>query len=276
MAPDGWRWISAYGRWDATQFSPHCTKRPVLFCQYLSSQQLIQTHETYFIFDAKYAYFNVFYFRFEHRVTVNKKSQSNPATLTAENDYATKSPLVTIGCPHLPPKLPFPFDNRYLHLIHSSVDRPHSLPQTASRSNQPCFHNSSTAEIDRRTRRQACTNSRIRSTDFIATRLIMLIVQFIGGCIILQCSLLGDQELPVWGKLTSRECRRSLTLRFKLLIIFQLLLLVTVQTSRTKVQFILPKQGPVYIRTSHHVIGAGRKQQKDLLAGDSCLYAVRN
>ena len=28
--------------------------------------------------------------------------------LTAENNYATKSPLVTMGCPYLPSKLPFP------------------------------------------------------------------------------------------------------------------------------------------------------------------------
>jgi len=37
--------------------------------------------------------------------------------------------------PYLPPKLPLPFDDLHPHLIH--LDRPHSPPQTPSRSNQP-------------------------------------------------------------------------------------------------------------------------------------------
>jgi len=41
-----------------------------------------------------------------------------------------------------------------LHLIHPSLDRRHSPPQTAPRSNQPFFHSSPTGQIDRQTDRQ--------------------------------------------------------------------------------------------------------------------------
>jgi len=42
------------------------------------------------------------------------------------------------GTPQIqPPKLPIPFDDHHRHLIHSSLDRPHSAPQTTSGSNQP-------------------------------------------------------------------------------------------------------------------------------------------
>jgi len=59
----------------------------------------------------------------------NKKSESNlgraaSPPLTAENAYATKSPLVAMGCPTFAPKLPFPFDD-----FHPSVDQPHLPPK---------------------------------------------------------------------------------------------------------------------------------------------------
>ena len=40
-------------------------------------------------------------------------------------------------------KPPLPLGGHGPHLIHSSLDRPHSPPQTASRSNQPCCHSTS-------------------------------------------------------------------------------------------------------------------------------------
>jgi len=39
-----------------------------------------------------------------------------------------------------PPNCPFPFDDHHQNLIHPYQARPHSPPQTASRSNQPCCH----------------------------------------------------------------------------------------------------------------------------------------
>jgi len=51
--------------------------------------------------------------------------------------------------PHLSTKLPLPFDDYHLHLIHPSFDRPHSPLQTASRSNKPFFHNSPIGPTDR-------------------------------------------------------------------------------------------------------------------------------
>jgi len=40
----------------------------------------------------------------------------------------------------LTPNCPFPFDDHHQNLIHPYWARPHSPPQTASRSNQPCHH----------------------------------------------------------------------------------------------------------------------------------------
>jgi len=41
------------------------------------------------------------------------------------------------GCSKFTLNCPFPFDDHHPHLIHTSLDRPHSPPQTASGSNQP-------------------------------------------------------------------------------------------------------------------------------------------
>ena len=66
--------------------------------------------------------------------TNNKKSLSNlgraaSPPLTVENNYATKSPLVTMGCPHSPPKLPFALrrslDPSKDPSIDPYIDRPH-------------------------------------------------------------------------------------------------------------------------------------------------------
>jgi len=95
------------------------------------------------------------------------------------HNYATKSPLVTMPFPHLLPKLSLPLRRSPTHLIHPSVDRPHSSPQTASRYNQPFFHNSPIRQTDRMTdrptdrqtdrwaRRQLSSNTRSRSTVLI-------------------------------------------------------------------------------------------------------------
>jgi len=61
------------------------------------------------------------------------------------------------NAPHLPPKLPLSFRRSPSHLIHPSLERPHSPPETASRSNRPFFHNSPTGQTDRRTDRGQAT-----------------------------------------------------------------------------------------------------------------------
>jgi len=64
--------------------------------------------------------------------------------------------------PNLPTKLPIPFDDHHPHLIHPSLDRSHSPPQTASGSNQPFCHStlSGQTQIDRWDKRQVCNKSR--------------------------------------------------------------------------------------------------------------------
>ena len=53
--------------------------------------------------------------------------------------------------PHLPTKLLCPFHDHLSHLIYSSLDRPHSPPQTASGSNQPFCHSTFFGHTDRPT-----------------------------------------------------------------------------------------------------------------------------
>jgi len=45
--------------------------------------------------------------------------------------------------------LPFPFNDHHPHLIHPSLDRPHSYSQTASRFNQPFCHSTLSGQTDR-------------------------------------------------------------------------------------------------------------------------------
>jgi len=115
------------------------------------------------------------------RIKVNKKSQSNLGTaasppFTAENNFVT-APTGYTTMPHIyPQNCSFTVDDLHIHLMHPSLDQPHSpSPQTASRSTQPFFHNSAT-ELTDRARRRACTNTRLRSIDCIATRLIIMFV----------------------------------------------------------------------------------------------------
>jgi len=88
--------------------------------------------------------------------TYDKKSQINlgrasSPPFAAENNYATKSPLVTIGCLTFTTKLFLPFWRSPPHLIHISHDRTHPPPQTASRSNQPFCHSTPFWPTDRPT-----------------------------------------------------------------------------------------------------------------------------
>jgi len=61
-------------------------------------------------------------------------------------------PIGYNGTPHIHIYLqncPFPFDNNHLHLIHPSLDRPHSPSQTASGSSQPFCHSTLAEQTDR-------------------------------------------------------------------------------------------------------------------------------
>ena len=70
------------------------------------------------------------------------------------HNYATKAPLATtMGRPTFTPKLVFIYLRSPPHLIHPSLDRRHSLSQTASRSNQPFCHNTLCGPTDRSTDR---------------------------------------------------------------------------------------------------------------------------
>ena len=120
-----------------------------------------------------------------HKLHLNKKPQSNlgraaSPPLMAKDNCARKSPMVTMGCPTFAPKLPLPCDGLHSHLIHPSLDGPHSPLQTASRSNQPFCRSTpfgqtsdrptdrlrdkrTDRQTDRRDWRQVCTNTRWRS-----------------------------------------------------------------------------------------------------------------
>ena len=85
-----------------------------------------------------------FYFR-KHYNEEESESDLGRATsplLTAENNYAIKSSLVTLGCPTFTPQNCLFPSTISTHLICSSLDRPYLPPQTASGSNQPFCHSS--------------------------------------------------------------------------------------------------------------------------------------
>ena len=88
--------------------------------------------------------------------STNIKSQSNlgraaSPPLRAENNYATKSPMVIVGCPTFNPKIAASPSTFSTHLTHPSLDRPHSPPQTASRFNHPFGHSTLSRQTDRMT-----------------------------------------------------------------------------------------------------------------------------
>ena len=137
-------------------YSPPCTVRVRFLSNVASTRPNVPQQATWRpIFTRTRKLTETTYSTARNHETKNKKSQSNlgkaaSPPLTAENNYATKSPLVTMGCPTFTSKTtPFPSPIS----AHSSLDRPHSPPETASRSNQPFFHRSPTWQTDRQTDR---------------------------------------------------------------------------------------------------------------------------
>jgi len=95
-------------------------------------------------------------------------------------NYATKSPLFQQDASHFPPDLPFPLQRSPPPLIHPSLDRSNSPPQMTSRSKQPFsilqpLDRPTDRHINRRTdgwaRWHVCSNTHLRSFNYIATRL---------------------------------------------------------------------------------------------------------
>ena len=92
-------------------------------------------------------------------VDPSNTSMPGPTPLTIPNDSSiavrtsAQLPLVTMRPPKSPPKLSLPFDDHHPHLIHPSLDRPHSPPKTASRSNQPFCQSTLCGQTDRPTDR---------------------------------------------------------------------------------------------------------------------------
>jgi len=113
-----------------------------------------------------------------------------PPPRTAENNYTTRSPLVTMECPTFTLKAAPSLRRSPPHLIYPFVDRPHSPHQTASRSNQPFCHNTppdrpTDRQTDKRQTvawdwRQVSTKSRLRSivSDAAKTALCLKISLF--------------------------------------------------------------------------------------------------
>ena len=86
-----------------------------------------------------------------------------------------KGPVGYNGTPQIHPQnCPFPFDDHHPHLIHPSLDRPLSSPQTASGSNQPFCHNT-LLRTDRWGTRMFCTISAPLAMLIESDALIMLV-----------------------------------------------------------------------------------------------------
>ena len=67
-----------------------------------------------------------------------------------------------------------------LHLMHPSLDRPHSPPQTASRSSQPVYQCILSGETDRQTHRRTCEwGISPFTTVRNITRMVYLLIRFI-------------------------------------------------------------------------------------------------
>ena len=84
-------------------------------------------------------------------ISTNKKSQSNLGRATspplmAENNYATKSPLVTMGYLTFTPKTALS-PRRSPQPSNTPINQPHSPRQTASRSNQLFCHSTPFGQI---------------------------------------------------------------------------------------------------------------------------------
>jgi len=113
---------------------------------------------------AKYDFLLVFYSdlrcRWNYCRTVSRSVIIIPTT--------TSPPESNLG------RSPFPFDDHHPHLIHQSLDRPHSPSQTASGSNQPFCHITLSGQTDRHTHTHTHTHTHIQ-TDRRSRRQVYII-----------------------------------------------------------------------------------------------------
>jgi len=101
----------------------------------------------------------------EHHAPLHNRGRVQPRNLTViweeprrhpsrQRITKTQSPhWLQWDAPHLPPKLPLPFNILHLHPSHPFLDQRHSPPQMASRSNQPLCHCTPSGQTDRPTDR---------------------------------------------------------------------------------------------------------------------------
>jgi len=89
---------------------------------------------------------------FGGKISHSNLGRATMPPLMAKNNYATRVPLVTMGCPTFTPKFdPFPFENLHPHLIHPSSTDPTHHPK---RHADPVSHFSTILPPDRQTERQ--------------------------------------------------------------------------------------------------------------------------
>ena len=98
-----------------------------------------------------------------------------------------KGPIDNNGTPQIHPQnCPFPFDDHHQNLIHPYQARPHSPPQTASRSNQ-LFCRSSLLRTDRWNMRMFCNISAPLAMLIESDMLIMIV------CLHHRCYAVGSR-----------------------------------------------------------------------------------
>ena len=76
---------------------------------------------------------------------------TSPAQSNLERAASQCSHWLQWDAPNSPHTCPFYFDDHHPHLIHPSLDRPHSPSQTVSGSTQPFCHNTLCGQTDRPT-----------------------------------------------------------------------------------------------------------------------------
>jgi len=128
------------------------------------------------LMDQKKTKTSPFHWEFGRHLIHHRLGRSHsPPQMAPLYNYATKFPLVTTynGRPTFTPKnCPFPWGRSPPQLLASSLDAANLPPQTASRYNQPFYHNTPDRQTDTQTHRPTdglgdvtCTKTRLCSTD---------------------------------------------------------------------------------------------------------------
>ena len=93
-----------------------------------------------------------------HQCLVRLHSPRQMTGFTHSAQLRNKVPIGYNGTPKIHSQnCPLPFDDNHQHLIHPSLDRPHSSSQTAFGSIQPFCHNTPCGQTDRQIDRPTCS-----------------------------------------------------------------------------------------------------------------------